>query len=495
MQAAQAIGMSSQPAADDPDRGTDADDGPADRRTDADERPESRAGDGTEDRDPGEYPLPPGPDGYPLIGDTLQFVRGPFEYFDTLAEYGDVVRYRVLGRTFTALLRPEHVERVLVEEPDRFERFLFADTGFDFAPEGLLFSHGEQWQNQRRLMQPAFTVERIRTYADTMAGYAADAADGWADGQELSLVPRYSELTLRILAKTLFDVEVDPDGEDEAITRAARLINDLGDSRSPTVFLPNWIPTPTRRRYNRTMRAYRERVNELIDERRASDGDGDDLLSILLNAEGPEGYTLSEKEVRDNLITFTFAGHETSSLGLTYTTMLLAQHDDVADQLRAELDAVLDGEQPRFEHVPQLEYTDRVVREALRLYPPAFAMWRKATEDAVVGGYRIPEGSLLTVPQFRLHEDPRYWDDPGQFDPDRWTDDRERERPDYAYFPFGGGPRHCIGMRFAMLEMKLVVATLLDRFELTLLSDPDPELSPGVTLQPDEPVRVRVHER
>ncbi|MFC4544048.1 cytochrome P450 [Halosolutus amylolyticus] len=441
-------------------------------------------------------PLPPGPDGYPIVGNTIPVVRDPFDFYETIAEYGDVVRYEVAGRSFTALLTPEHVERVLVEEPWRFERWEFADVGLDFAPEGLLSSDREQWQGQRQLMQPMFTTDRIRSYADAMAGYADRVADEWSDGQTLALDEAFSELTLAILSKTLFDLELDPTAADGAIPRAARAINErTGPERNLTMFVPDWVPTPGNRRYNRAMRDVDAVLGELIERRRSSDRDADDLLSLLLTATGPDGYELSEAEIRDNLLTFMFAGHETTALGLTYTIMLLATHDDVAADLRAELDDVLDGETPGIEHVSQLERTERVIREALRLYPPVFILFRRATEDAVFDGYRVPEGTILTFPQFHVHTDDRFYDDPEAFRPDRWTDERAADRPEYAYFPFGGGPRHCIGMRFATLELQLVVATLARRFEFELLSDSDPEFAAGATLRPAEPVRVRVHER
>ncbi|WP_255192383.1 cytochrome P450 [Natronobeatus ordinarius] len=434
--------------------------------------------------------IPPGPDGYPVVGNVHQIMRDPFGFLEELRTYGDVVRYRIVGNDVTALLHPADVQRVLVEEPDRFERYLFADRGFDFAPEGVLFTHGDQWRSQRKVVEPAFTMERIRSYAEPMSAYAEELAATWDDGEEVALNRTFSRLTLRILTKALFDVEVDPGSDDEAITRAARLINEQSSSRSFAAFLPRWLPTPGNRRYRRAMAAYRERVDDLIDRRRG-DG-GDDLLSNLLHAETPDGETLTDEEVRDNLITFTFAGHETTSLALTYTFVLLATHDDVRARLEAELEDVLDGSTPGFEDVPALEYTDRVVTEAMRLYPPAYMLFRKATEDAVVGGYELPEGSIVALPTYAIHHDGRFYDEPDAFRPERWADGYEAELPEYAYFPFGGGPRHCIGMRFARLELALVVATLVQRLEFDLLSDPEPALSPGATLQPASDVRVRV---
>ncbi len=459
--------------------------------------------------DPADHPLPPGPDGYPLVGSAPRFLRDPFAFYDRLAEYGDVVRWRLPGVTFTTLLHPDHVEQVLVADHDRYERDLVGDFDFAFAPDGLLQSDGDQWLRQRRTMQPAFTVERIQSYADAMAGYAERTADRWSDGEEVALNRAFSNLTLRILAKALFDVEVDPSAEDAVIPRAARAVDDRTDATSLTTFLPQWLPTPSNRRYERALAAYRERADELIAERRAAGADGDDLLSLLLTATGPDGAGLSAAEVRDNLLTFTFAGHETTSLGLTYAVLLLSTHDDAAARLRAEVESVVGDGTPTAGDAFQLEFTERVVREALRLHPPAHILVRRATEESVVGGYRVPEGTVLTLPQFHLHTDGRFWDDPESFRPDRWAAetggdeagggsggaDRADERPEYAYFPFGGGPRHCIGMRFAMLEMKLVVAVLARAFEFELLSDPDPAIGAGATHRPKQDVRVRLHER
>lgn len=440
------------------------------------------------------YPLPPGPNGYPLVGSTLDVVRDPLGFYDRLATYGDVVRYETVIDTFTALLHPDHVERVLLEEPDRFEQYDFEAFGLGIDPEGLVDVDGEQWQRQRTLVQPAFTVDRVRSHADSMVDYATRTAAEWDDGQELALNEEFSALTLQILTRSLFDLDIDPRETDEVIALAARAFNEQLDPRNLTTFLPVWVPTPANRRFKRTYRAYRDRMDELIDQRRRSDEEADDLLTTLLHAEGPEGYTLSETEIRDNMMTFMFAGHDTTSLGLTYTFLLLAQHDDALARLHREHERVLGDERPTTEHLPELEFTERVITEAMRLYPPVYMLFRRATEPVVVDGYRIPEGTVVTLPQFWLHRDERFYDDPDGFDPDRWIESTE-ELPDYAYFPFGGGPRHCIGMRFARLEMKLVVAVLARAFDFELLSDPDPDLSPGVTLRPDDDVRVRVRER
>ena len=468
-----------------------------------------------------EYPLPPGPDGYPIVGNTLQLLSDPFGFYDDLATYGDVVRFGAMGNTFTALLHPEHVERVLLEGSDRFRRWGFTDVGLDFAPEGVLAADDEQWHRQRRILRPAFTIERIRSYADTMATFADRTASRWDDGAAIDLNEAFSTLSLEILAKTLFDLDLDDDTE--AIARAVRLLNERsGPGRNVSMFLPEWIRTPADRRYERAIDEYRDRVDALVERRRAEESMREDLLSILLTAEGPDGRGLSAVEIRDNLATFLFAGHETTSLGLAYTFMLLSQHDDARARLQAECDERITDGVPGFEHVAELEYTEAVIREAMRLYPPVYILFRETRDAVVLGGYRIPEGTIVTLPQFFIHTDDRHYDRPDEFRPERWLDDvdelagadgvvgvdgvvddrskrrggnTEGNRPEYAYFPFGGGPRHCIGMRFAMLEMQLVVATIARTFDTTLLSDPDPNLTPGATLRPAENVRVRVDRR
>lgn len=437
---------------------------------------------------------PPGPDGLPLLGSTVSVMRDPFGFYEDLAAYGDVVQYRTVLGTFTALLHPDHVERVLLREPERFQQVDVADFDVGIDPEGLVDVRGEQWRRQRAVMQPAFTMDQIQSYADAMVEVTTDATASWTDGEVIPLDETFSHLTLRILTRSLFDLDVEAD-DAEVIARMAKVLNEQLAVGNLSVLLPSWVPTPSNRRFKRTNGEFVDRVDELIADRRERDDPGDDLLSILLAARTDDGATLSEKELRDNMLTFLFAGHETTSLGLTYTVMLLAQHDEILDRARAEHRDVVGSEHPTFEHVPRFDYTERIIDEALRLYPPIPILFREPTEPASFDGYRVDPESIVTLPQYHVHRDGRFWDDPERFDPARWTDERAAERPEYAYFPFGGGPRHCIGMRFARLEMQLVLAVLLRRFEFEVVSDPDLDFDPGMTLRPAEPVRVRVHER
>lgn len=497
----------------------------------------------TADEDETNGELPPRLDGLPVIGSTLDLARDPIGFFDRAAEYGDVVRYEIRGLPFTMVLHPEHVEQLLVTESESVRKLRLGEVSGDsndFAPEGVLFTEGEQWRNQRIMLQNAFTPDRIEHYGTTMTDIAVDHAESWDDGAELAINRRFSELTLAILAKTLFDLDreeqsspssraqpgdregrspsssrpqsgdrveqrstssqkPEASGDTErrgaVITDVARALNEQASPSSLSTYLPAWIPTPAQRRYDRAMSAFETTIDAVIEQRRSEEAqrppsDRDDLLSVLLTAENPNGYQHSETELRDQLLTFLFAGHEATALALTYTVLLLTQHPEVEHRLREEYDDVLGDTDPTPSDVSELTYTDRVVRESLRLYPPSFTVFRTATEEIELGSYRIPEGTNVTIPQFPLHRDPRWWDDPETFDPDRWDD--PPERPEYAYFPFGGGPRHCIGMRFAMLELKLVLPTILRRVAFELLSDPVPELAPRATLRPANDVRTRV---
>jgi cytochrome P450 len=420
-------------------------------------------------------------------------VRDPEGFYEEMATLGDVVTYSMLWYDFTALLHPDHVEEVLMADDGTFGKWGFEQFSGDFGADGLVATEGEQWRRQRTALQDAFTMDRIRTYAEEMPRYAAEAVADWDDGEEIRLERELSDLTLRVLANSLLNVDLSEGGEQ--VTRFAEVMNELGDARNLASFTPLWVPLPSNRRFRRRRDAVAAFIDDVVERRRGRAGEADDILSILLTAADEDGRGLDESEVEDNVMTFLMAGHETTSLALTYALLSVATHDDVHERLREEHRTVLDGDLPTFADVPQLTYTGRVVKEALRLYPPAYIMFRQAHEDVAVGGHRIPEESIITLPVRYIQTDEQWYDDPMAFRPDRWDGDLERENPDYAYYPFGGGPRHCIGMRFAMTELKTMLPAILQRVDLELLSDPDPDLSMGVTLRPDDPVRMQVSRR
>ena len=452
-------------------------------------------------------PEPPRLEGAPVVGNTLELVRDPFGFYDRLDSRGDAVRYRIMGRECCTVFEPEYVERILVGQNERYEKAeLFRDAAAGFAERGLLVTEGEVWRDQRTRIQPAFTPDRIRGYADAMVRYAERTLDDLEDGEVVDVADVMSELTLEILAKSLFDVDVE--GRRAVVREAAAALNDRGDAGGASAFLPDWVPTPSNRRFERAMADFESMVDDLIAERRDDESEFDDLLSLLLRAEGPDGSAMSEPVVRDQLVTFLFAGHETTALALTYAWHLLARNPEQRERLEAELDAQLGDDPATTADPPALEYTESVVHETLRLYPPAYVLFREPTENVRVGPYRLREGTTITIPVFKLHRDGRFYDAPDEFRPERWgseppsgsnrsgrsprTGDAADDRPEYAYLPFGGGPRHCIGMRFALTELKLVLATLAREVAFEPTYEGDPDLTMAATLRPDRPMEMRV---
>jgi len=472
--------------------------------------------DGVADGDP-ESPRPgrdaPGPDGLPLAGNTVAFLRDPVGFYERCAAYdSDVVRFSIGGDEGFMLTDPADIERVLVTDDSEFTRAsITQDALGQVADGGLFLLEGEEWQRHRSALQPSFYRERIETYAAMIARFADERADRWATGVEageatVAVSEEMRSLTLETLAKTLLDVDIRE--RESAIRDAASAISERFDAGSVSAYLPLWVPTPANRRCKRAVAAFDEAIADMVETRRETDGEFDDLLSILLSldlagADGTEGAdsdgSLSEQEIRDHLFTFLFAGHETTALTLSYATVLLATHPDTQARLHDELAETVDG-RPGAADLFELDYLDRVVDEALRLYPPAYTVFREPTRDVTFQGYRVPAGSVVSLPQWVVHRDERWFEDPDSFRPDRWAADGETDgfagdRPEYAHFPFGGGPRHCIGMRFALLEVKLVLATLVRRFRFEPVTEPPLELSMQITLQPADPLEVGLRPR
>lgn len=381
---------------------------------------------------------------------------------------------------------------MLVTEESKFRKGDFVrEMGGEFLGNGLFLSEGEFWRRQRTLIQPAFYRERIETYSDEMVAFAERTENAWHDGETVRTDESMKRLTLEILAKALFDLDIR--GEQSAIRDAIRSINRKADAGSLAPFVLDWVPTSTNRQYRRATEQFYAVVGSLIDERRG-DPTGDDFLSILPHATDENGKGMSDETLRDEMATFLFAGHETSALALTYVWYLLSEQPRVRQKLHDELQSVLRGDSPTMADLRDFKYTDKVVTEALRLYPPAYVVFRETREDLEIGGYTIPARTSLTLPQFVIHTDERWYDDRTSSDPERWTSEMETDLPDYAYFPFGDGSRHCIGMRFANAEIRLVVATITQRVDLDCVSD-DLDLRMGMTLVPTNPVEMTVRKR
>ena len=438
------------------------------------------------DASPGDPRRPPGPDGYPVLGNVLSLADDAFGFYETLADCGDVAHYRVFGTDGYAVTHPEAVRTVLVDDDDRYVKGEMPNDQLgSLLGDGLFLAEGEDWKQQREAMQPAFFRKQVETYGETVVAESEDALAGWDGGDVVALDEAASDLTLGVLTSTLLGI--DAEAERATVSRAATAITDRYDTARLGSFLPEWVPSPTNRRYRRSLSDLHDLVDHLVAERRDGDGQVGDLLSMLVAA-ADEG-TIDDGTLRDNVVTFLFAGYETTALGLTYTLYLLANHPEKQRRLREHLAETVGDRDPTPADLRDLPFLDAVVDEALRLYPPVYVFFREPTEDVTLRGYRVPEGSVLSVPQWVLHRDERWWDAPETFRPDRWLG--ESDRPEYAYFPFGGGPRHCIGMRFARLELRLAVATLLSGVRFESVTD-SVELVASANARPADSVLARV---
>ena len=451
---------------------------------------------------------PPGPPRLPVLGNTHQYVRDPLGFFvETAREYGPVAYYDLGGEAFYQLSDPDHVERVLVHENESYVKGeLFQDSLRPPLGNGLLTNEGDAWRRQRHRIQPAFTPDRLAAYATVMVDLTERRIADWDDGEPIDLHEEMMRLTVEIAAKALFDVDVRT--SKAAIGGALEAVMDQVErhTRRP-VDVPSWAPTPGNRQYARALATLDAVADRIIDERRSQqrgdsrgarsngddgspDGDADDdthepgdVVTLLLDA------GVSREQIRDEVVTILLAGHETTALALTYALHLLASNPDAWKPLREELDDVLADGPPAASDLPALAYTERVVKETMRVHPPVYELLRESIEDVVFDGYRIPAGNTIAVQQWVIHRDPANYDEPSTFRPDRWTPEFERSLPRFAYFPFGGGPRRCIGDRFAMQEAQLVLATICRRWTFESKTEPL-SFSPSITLRPSGPVEM-----
>jgi cytochrome P450 len=439
---------------------------------------------------------PPGPRGHWLSGSLPDFRRGRLAFLDDCARrYGDVVSFRLGPRRMFLLNHPDLVEDVLVTQNRKFiKHFALRMTKLTLG-NGLVTSEGDFWRRQRRLAQPAFHRERIATYAAVMVAYTERMLAGWEEGQVRDAQEDMMRLTLEIVAKTLFDADIEGDSADATV--AMETLMRCFTERVGRVFrFPERWPTPTNLRLQRAVRRLDRILLDIIARRRASGEDRGDLLSMLLHAQDEDdGGRMTDHQLRDEAMTLFMAGHETTANTLAWVWFLLANHPAVEARLHAELDEVLAGRPPTFDDLPRLAYTEMVVTEALRLYPTVWLLGREAIEPCEVGGYRVRIGTTLYMSQWVIHRDPRWFDDSESYRPERWADGLLKRLPRYAYFPFGGGPRICIGNSFAMMEATLLLATIARRFRLALTPDAKVTPLPTMTLRPEAGVKVRLTRR
>ncbi|HLU68750.1 MAG TPA: cytochrome P450, partial [Kofleriaceae bacterium] len=390
--------------------------------------------------------VPTGPRGVPLFGSLGAFARDPLAFVTRVArEHGDLARFQVAGTTIYLVSSPALVQELLVGRhgssiKDQITRGLTRALG-----QGLLTSEGERWRRQRKRAAPSFSRADIAVYGDTMVESARTLARRMGDGEVRDVHADMTGVTLEVVVRTLFDVASVPDAD-----RVGDTVSSLVESyRTAYVgwqrLLPDWVPTPSRRRFHRSVRDIDRVLAPILRDARASGRRGSDLLSRLIAAVDEDGTGMSDTELRDEIVTLFLAGHETTAIALTAALYLLGEHPEVRARALAEIDEVLGGRPARAADAPRLRYLDAVVREAMRVYPPAWILGREATEDLELGGVTIERGAQLLVSQWVIHRDARWFPEPERFRPERWLDGATEGLPRYAYMPFGGGPRVCIG--------------------------------------------------
>jgi len=424
------------------------------------------------------------------------FNRDTFGFIERCRDYGDVVCMRFLYVTAYFLYHPDDIEYVVSTGAKNFIKSRNQRSALfqRLVGNGLLTSEGEFWKRQRRLAQPAFHRHRINAYAETMVDYAQRTIATWQNGEERDIHRDMMRLALEIVVKTLFNADVSADADNVGRV-LARITTPFAGQATIKWILDNRLPTLTHRRFNRDAREIDAIVYRIINERRRGGQDEGDLLSMLLKAHDEEGSDLNDKQLRDEVMTIFLAGHETSALTLSWAWYLLAQNPETETKFHAELAEVLKGRLPTMEDLPRLKYTEMIAKESMRLYPPAYALGRETVQECEIRGFRVPKGAQVFMFQWVTQRDSRFFPQPDQFQPERWTEEFTNTLPKYAYFPFGGGPRVCIGSYFAMMEIVLLLATIGQRFRFSLQSDHPVKLIPAMSLRPKDGVKVIVEER
>jgi cytochrome P450 len=439
---------------------------------------------------------PPGPP-KKFLGDRLfALQRDPLGYLAGLVrDYGDIVHFKIGAQHVVLLNDPDIIEDVLVTHSQNFVKGYTLEQAKRVLGDGLLTSEGEFHLHQRRLMQPIFHRQRIMALGADMAQYAARTAAHWQDGQTLDIARAMERLTLAVAAKTLLDADVEAEADEfgEAVAELLALFTPIMVSMAD--LLEN-LPIPPARRLRQSKARIDATIYRIIQEHRHS-GDRGDLLSMLLLAqdEGRSGSAMTDVQVHDEALIILLAGYETMSNALAWTWYLLSQHPEVEARFHLELDIVLSGRPPTTDDLGRLTFTRRVLTESLRLYPPIWFLDRRPIEDYLAGGYLVPAGSVVIISQWLIHHDPRYYTEPFRFDPERWTPDAQPQRAKFAYFPFGGGPRLCIGEQFAWMEGVLLLAALGQQWRMRLVPGHPIKLQPVINLRPKHGIQVRLQRR
>jgi cytochrome P450 len=434
--------------------------------------------------------VPPGPRGHSVLGSTLGFKD---DIIGTLMAgfrgYGDIVKFRGVGPLFPIYLfaHPDYAMHALKDNAENYPRTPLVRSKWRMVVgEGLICIEGDHWKSQRRLTQPSFDPKLLQSFDGLIADETDALLERWAGhaerGETVDVARDMVHLALANLGGAMFST----DWRQEALVMADAVEYTIGYAYkllTQPVVLPENVPTPANRRFQEARRTLEGIMERIIARRRGLDEQPRDLLGALFEARDAEtGERLSDYQIRSHLMTFMFGGHETVAVGLAWTWWLLSRHPEILRKLQAEIDEQLNGERPNFENTRPLEYLTRVINESLRIRPPVWLMSRMPTNDDEVGGYHIPAGSQILISSYVSHHHPEFWPNPDGFDPDRWLPDEVAKRPRHAWFPFSGGPHQCIGGYFGLMEMQIVIARVLQEYELELVPGHRVEPKPGITL-------------
>jgi cytochrome P450 len=438
----------------------------------------------------------PGPRN-PLSG--LRFLRleTSLSYLcETFKRYGDVVRYRLGPFPVFLIAHPDGIRHVL---QDRHANYLKSQDYVllkQLLGDGLVTSEGALWLRQRRLIQPIFHRQRVAEFGSIMSEATLEMLESWEDlateGRAFDVATEMARLALRIVGRVLLSVDLS--NEADAVGHALKAANERFGHFDLGMLMP-WLPTQRNRIAHEAARTLRRLVDEIIAERRRENRDHGDLLSMLLAARDENGEAMDDRQVRDEVLTLILAGHETTAMALSWTWYLLSQHPHIEHRLEGELREVLGERSPTVADLKNLSYTGMVIDESMRLYPPVWAIGRSPIEDDEIGGYRIPKRSMIVLSQYVTHRHPDFWDEPERFEPERFSAEKAQGRLRYAYFPFAGGPRQCVGNMFALTEANLVLATVAQRYRMHLVPNHPVELQPLVTLRPRYGIKMTLERR
>ncbi len=443
----------------------------------------------------------PGPRGNFLLGSLIDMRRkGPLQILiDGWREYGDVVRFRMGPLVQHLFVRPEHIKHIHLTHQQNYAKGIgFAKVRLTLG-NGLLTSESDLWQRQRRLMHPPFTAKAVQHFAQQMIDTTEEMMSRWhphiSNDTAIDINLEMMSLAMNVIGRTMFGKNVGQ--EAMAAAEAFSYVLEYVQSRTVTLIDPPlFIPTPANRRFKQSMNLLDTYINQIIEKRQSETEEQLDLLSILLHARDEEtGAGMSRQQLRDEVLTIFFAGHETTAQTLTWAFYLLSKHPEIERRLYEEVDGALNGRLLTLEDLPNLPYARMIIEETMRLYPPIWAFPRDATVDDEIGGYHVPKGSMILVSQYLTHRHPEFWENPEGFDPDRFTPEGSEGRPRYAYFPFGVGPRTCLGNHFAYLEAHLVLVMVIQRFQLNLVPGFSTEAKAMGTLRPVEGMWMTLHPR